>query len=207
MKVLLINGSPRVEGNTYLALCEIANRLKKNGIESEIFNVGKKANGGCRACGACASLGRCAYGEDCVNELCEKAGACDGFIFGTPVHYASPSADIIGVLDRAFYSGGKNFAYKPAAAVAVARRGGASASLDVLNKYITYNCMPLVSSTYWNIVHGRKPGESPLDEEGMQTMRNLADNMAWLLKSIEAGKKNGVEQPTPQKEFMTSFIR
>ena len=207
MKVLLINGSPREKGNTYLALCEIAGVLEKNGIESEIYNIGMKANGGCRACGGCAKLGRCAFGEDCVNELCEKAKESDGFVFGTPVHYASPSGAIIGALDRAFYSGGKNFAYKPASAVAVARRGGASASLDVLNKYITYNCMPLVSSTYWNIVHGRKPGESPLDEEGMQTMRNIAVNMAWLLKSINAGKKDGIEQPTPEKEHFTSFIR
>ncbi len=205
MKVLLINGSGREKGSTYTVLEYIAECLAEKDVESEIMWLGASVDGGCRGCKACSALGKCAFDNDIVNKLSAKATECDGFIFGSPVHYAAASGNLTCALDRAFYSCGKNFAFKPAAAVAVARRGGCSAALDQINKYFPINSMPIVPSTYWNMIHSSKPGNAEKDEEGLQTMRNLAYNMAWLVKSIEAGKTAGVEQPIAIKEVRTDF--
>ncbi|MBD5129148.1 MAG: flavodoxin family protein [Ruminococcaceae bacterium] len=206
MKVILVNGSPHENGCTYTALCEVEKALKANGIETEIFWVGNKPIIGCIGCGACRKLGRC-FAVDTVNDLVEKAKSADGFIFGSPVHYASASGAITSFMDRAFYSGGAAFRNKPAANIVSCRRGGASATFDQLNKYFTISNMPIVSSQYWNQVHGNTPEEVLRDEEGLQTMRTLGNNMAWLLKCIEAGKAAGVELPKREEFIRTNFIR
>lgn len=207
MKVLLINGSPKKAGCTYTALREVADELEKNGVETEIFHVGTEAVRGCMGCGMCAKNGnhQCIY-NDSVNEAILKAKDADGFIFGTPVHYASASGALTSFLDRLFYAG-YPMAHKPGAAVASCRRGGASAALDQINKYFTISQMPVVSSNYWNMVHGNTPEEVKQDEEGMQTMRILGRNMAWLLKCIEAGKNNGAEKPELEAKIKTNYIR
>lgn len=208
MKVMLINGSPKAMGNTGIALNEVAKTLNENGIDTEIIQLGSASIRDCIGCGRCGELNnRCVFDEDIVNEILEKAEQCDGFVFGTPVYYAHPSGRILSALDRMFYAGGSVFAHKPGAAVAVARRGGTTASFDVLNKYFTINQMPVVSSTYWNNVHGCVPGEAVKDEEGLRTMRNLARNMAWLLKCIALGKENGIEAPVTERGLPTNFIR
>lgn len=208
MKVMLINGSPKAQGNTAAALNEVAKTLNENGIDTEIIQLGTAAIRDCIGCGKCGELdNQCVFNDDIVNDILKKAKDCDGFVFGTPVYYAHPSGRILSALDRLFYAGGSVFTHKPGAAVAVARRGGTSASFDVLNKYFTINQMPVVSSTYWNSVHGRVPGEAQLDEEGMRTMRNLGSNMAWLLKCIALGKENGVEAPVAERGMPTNFIR
>ncbi len=206
MKVLLINGSSR-EGCTYTALSEMCTVFKEEGIEYEIVTLGTDPIRDCIGCKACVQLGKCRFDDDIVNEIVEKAKSADAFVFGTPVYYAHPSGRILSFLDRAFYSGAKYFAHKPAMAVASARRGGTTASLDAVLKHCTINQMPVVSSTYWNNVHGNTPEEVKQDLEGMQTMRNGARNMVWLLKCIEAGKKNGIEAPNNPKVERTSFIR
>lgn len=206
MKVILVNGSPHKEGCTYTGLCEVEKALNANGIETEIFWVGSDPIRGCIGCGACAKLGRC-FAVDTVNEFVEKARDADGFIFGSPVHYASASGAVTSFMDRAFYSGKSALFGKPAAAIVSCRRGGASATFDQLNKYFTINCMPIVSSSYWNQIHGSTPDEVLKDEEGLQTMRVLGNNMAWLLKCIEAGKAAGVEFPQPENKIYTNFIR
>jgi len=206
MKVILVNGSPHEKGCTYTALCEVEKALKNNGIETEIFQIGKKPVAGCIGCGACRMLGRC-FVDDPVNVFVEKAKSADGFIFGSPVHYASASGAITSFMDRAFYSGGAFLTGKPAANIVSCRRGGASAAFDQLNKYFTINNMPIVSSQYWNQVHGNTPEQVMLDEEGLQTMRTLGNNMAWLLKCIEAGKAAGIEFPEREKTIRTNFIR
>lgn len=206
MKVMLVNGSPHEHGCTYTALKEIEKTLGECGIESEIFWVGNKPIAGCIGCGACSKLGRC-FMEDAVNEFAPKAQSADGFIFGSPVHYASASGAITSFMDRAFYSAGKYMTGKPAANIVSCRRGGASASFDQLNKYFTINCMPIVSSQYWNQVHGSKPEDVLKDEEGLQTMRTLARNMAWLLRCIEAGKAAGINFPEREPVIRTNFIR
>lgn len=206
MKVILVNGSPHKEGCTYTGLCEIEKALVENGVETEIFWIGNEALRGCLGCGACAKLGRCTA-HDSVNEFTEKAKSADGFIFGSPVHYASASGAMTSFMDRAFYSGGAALRGKPAAAIASCRRGGASATFDQLNKYFTINCMPIVSSNYWNQIHGSKPEDVLKDEEGLQTMRMLGKNMAWLLKCIEAGKAAGIAMPEPEAKIRTNFIR
>ena len=207
MKVILVNGSPHKEGCTYMGLREIEKALNANGIDAEIFWIGNEPLRGCLGCGACAKLGHCVTSSDSVNEFTEKAKSADGFIFGTPVHYASATGAITSFMDRAFYSGGAALRGKPAAAIASCRRGGASASFDQLNKYFTINCMPIVSSNYWNQIHGSKPEDVLQDEEGLQTMRILGHNMAWLLKCIEAGKAAGVSMPEPEAKIRTNFIR
>lgn len=208
LTVLMINGSPHANGCTYTALCEIAAELEKHGIGSEIIHVGNKPYRGCMGCGVCRKTnGQCAFGDDGINDIVEKAKNADAIIVGSPVHYAAASGAISCVLDRVFYSGGKHFAYKPGAAILSCRRGGATASLDQLNKYFLINKMPVVSSQYWNMVHGNTPDEVKQDLEGMQTMRTLAANMAWLLKCIEAGKDAGIEIPTLEKPLRTNFIR
>ena len=207
MKVLMVNGSSKKNGCTYTALSEIAKALNGHGIETEIFQLGGDAVRDCIGCGGCAGKGRCVFGDDCVNELIKKAETSDGFVFGTPVYYAHPSGRVLSVLNRAFYAGKSAFAYKPAAAVASARRAGTTASLDVLNKYMTISQMPIVSSSYWNMVHGNKPDEVAKDLEGLQTMRNIGENMAWLLNCIKAGKENGFPAPANESNEKTNFIR
>ena len=205
MKVLLVNGSPHEHGCTYTALAEVAKSLNENGVETEIVWLGKQALEGCRGCGACRKLWKCVI-EDCVNEFMEKAVEADGFVFGSPVHYASAGGALVSFMDRLFYSSSRKLAYKPAACVVSCRRGGATATFDVLNKYFTINNMPVVSSNYWNEIHGNTAEEALQDVEGVQTMRVLGNNMAWLLKCIEAGKAAGIE-PQKEKKVLTNFIR
>ncbi len=208
MKVILVNGSPHQHGCTYTALNEAAKTLNESGIDTEIFWVGNKPICGCIGCGACAKgLGRCFMDDDCVNGFVEKAREADGFIFGSPVHYAAASGLMTAFMDRAFYSGKSAFMGKPAANIVSCRRGGASAAFDQLNKYLTICSMPVVSSQYWNQVHGSNGEQVMQDEEGIQTVRILAKNMAWLLKCIELGKENGITFPEPEKPIRTSFIR
>lgn len=205
MKVMLLNGSPKANGNTYIALAECARALEECGVEAEISHIGPSGVPGCRSCGACSKLGRCVI-DDAVNEFAAKMREADGLIVGTPVYYASPNGSVISFLDRLFFSTG-GFAHKPAAAVAVARRAGTVASFDVLNKYFSISQMPVVTATYWNDVFGQTPGQASQDAEGLQTMRNLARNMAWLLKCIELGKANGVTAPETELGSFTNFIR
>jgi multimeric flavodoxin WrbA len=207
MKVMLINGSPREKGCTYTALCEVASQLEKNGIETEILHVNKGPIRDCTACYRCRTEGKCAFGdEDGVNACGEKIAAADGLVIGTPVYYASANGAICSFMDKVYYSHGSKFQGKPGAAVVSCRRGGASAAFDRINKYFTISQMPIVSSRYWNSVHGNKPEEVLQDLEGMSVMRQLGNNMAWLLKCIEAGKAAGI---TPEQEprVMTNFIR
>lgn len=207
MKVLLINGSPKAKGCTYTALCEVAKELEKENIETEIFHVGNQPIRGCMACGGCNSTsGKCVFNDDAVNIALEKAKEADGFIFGSPVHYAGASGQITSFLDRFFYAG-SGFQYKPGAAIVSCRRGGSTAAFEQLNKYFTISNMPVVSSQYWNMVHGNTPDEVRQDLEGMQTMRTLGRNMAWLLKCINAGKKAGIELPEKEQRVATNFIR
>ena len=206
MKVLLVNGSPRAAGCTFMALSEVAKTLEEAGVQTEIFQLGNKPVQDCIACMKCRELGRCVF-DDIANELIEKAKGADGFVFGSPVYYAHPSGRVQSVLDRAFYAGGAAFACKPGAAVVSARRGGTAASFDVLNKYFTICSMPVVSSTYWNMVYGKTPEEVRHDAEGMQTMRNLGRNMAYLLKCMQAGKAAGIEFPAQENAVRTNFIR
>lgn len=209
MKVLLINGSPHEKGCTYTALCEVAKEIEKAEIDAEIFHIGKQPIRGCMGCSHCkrSPTAKCVFNDDCVNAAIEKAKSADGFIFGSPVHYAAASGLITSFLDRCFYSGSSVFAYKPGAAVVSCRRGGSTAAFDQLNKYFTIACMPVVSSQYWNMVHGNTPEEVMQDLEGLQIMRTLGKNMAWLLKSIEAGKKAGVVLPLKEEPQRTNFIR
>ena len=207
MKVLMLNSSPNEHGCTDRALREISAVLSSEGIESEIFFIGKEALRDCTACRGCSKLGRCAFDGDGVNEFVEKAKDSDGFVFGSPVYYAHPSGQLLSFLDRAFYSGSAAFVHKPGAAVASARRAGTTASFDVMNKYFTIAQMPVVSSTYWNTVHGATAADVERDEEGLQTMRNLARNMAWLLRAIGAGKAAGIEPPQDEHTARTNFIR
>jgi len=206
MKVLMINGGPHKNGVTYTALKEIAETLKKENVDSEIIWIGNDPVAGCIGCGACRKGNGC-FRKDIVNEFVEKAREADGFIFGSPVHYASPSGAITSFLDRAFYSGSSAMAGKPGAAVVSCRRGGAASSFDMLNKYFTINCMPVVSSQYWNQIHGNNAAEALQDKEGLQIMRTLGRNMAWLLKCIEAGKKAGITCPAREPWEPTNFIR
>ena len=207
MKVLLINGSPRREGNTFIALSEIAMVLNGKGIDTKIINLGNKAVQGCIACNKCNELGRCVFNDELYNTVRDNLKDADGLIIGTPVYYAGPNGSLCALLDRVFYSCSELLEFKPGAAVAVCRRGGASAAFDRLNKYFTISNMPVVSSQYWNIVHGLMPGEVTKDAEGLQIMRTLGRNMEWILKSLNAdnpscSKPN--EQEAPQ---VTNFIR
>jgi len=208
MKVLLINGSQHENGCTYTALNEVASALQKQDIETEIFQLGKDAISGCGDCGVCFKTGRC-FIDDKVNELLDKADKADGFIFGSPVYFASPSGALISFMDRLFYTNitNKLFHYKPAASIVSCRRGGASSALDQINKYFAVFNMPVVSSQLWNMIHGNTPEEVQQDLEGMQVMRTLGKNMAWLLKSIEAGKKSNLNLPEQEAPVFTNFIR
>ena len=204
MKVILINGSPKKNGCTAEALGEVARTLEKNGIETEMVHVGTKTVD-CMACKSCSKTGKCIT-DDAVNEVIAKLPEVDGIVVGSPVYYAGPSGHITSFLDRLFYAG-SGFDGKVGAAVVSCRRGGASAAFDRLNKYFQINCMPVASSQYWNQVHGNTPEEVRKDEEGMQTMRTLGENMAWLIKCIKLGKENGISVPEREKQIRTSFIR
>lgn len=208
MKVLLINGSSNEKGCTYTALSKVAESLNEENIETELIYLGNKPVADCIGCKTCfkeENKGKCVF-NDIVNEIIEKAKESDGFIFGTPVYYAHPSGRILSVLDRVFYAGKKEFEFKPGASIVSARRGGTVSSFDVLNKYFTISQMPIVSSTYWNNIHGNIPEETVQDEEGLQTMYNLGKNMAWLLKCIDAGKKHNINYPQ-NKIIKTNYIR
>ena len=206
MKVILINGSPRENGCTARALKEISSTLEQEGVETQILWLGSAPISGCRGCGACTKLGKCVV-NDVVNEYAPLICKADGVVFGSPVHYAAPSGAISSFMDRLFYSSSKKLAGKPACAVFSCRRGGASASFDVLNKYFTISSMPIVSGQYWNMVHGQTPEQVEEDKEGLQIMRSLGKNMAWLLKCIELGKQNGIEFPEKEAPIRTNFIR
>ena len=206
MKVLLLNGSPREKGCTYTALSVIAARLKEHGIDSEIMHIGAQPIPGCIACGKCVESRKCVF-DDKVNEFVNKMQDMDGLIVGSPVYYAAASGQVTAFLDRAFYSGGKTFDGKPGAAIVSCRRGGASAAFDQLHKYYSISNMPIVTSNYWNQVHGNTPEEVMKDEEGIQTMEILADNMAWLLSCINAAKEKGINLPERPTKKRTNFIR
>ena len=202
MKVVLINGSPHRKGNTFNALSEVAGALEKEGVQTEIIQLGIKAVQGCIACNKCAELGHCVFQDTLYNQVREALQEADGIVVGSPVYYAGPNGALCALLDRVFYSCSELLAYKAGASVAVCRRGGASATFDRLNKYFTILNMPVVSSQYWNSVHGMRPGEATEDAEGLQTMRMLGRNMAWLLKGVKRE-----ERPEPELRVMTNFIR
>lgn len=211
MKVALVNGSPHKNGCTYTALCEAAKTLHEERIETEMFWIGTKALPGCTACKACTKTGSCVF-DDAVNTFREIAKDCDGFLFGTPVHYSGISAAMKSFMDRLFYSdlrgnANKTFYMKPAACVISARRAGTTAAFEQMNQYFTIQEMPVVSSRYWNMVHGAKAEEVAQDEEGLYTMRVLGRNMAFLLKCIEVGVENGVRFPQKEMPVFTNFIR
>lgn len=205
MKVMLVNGSSRKNGCTSVALGEVARALQGEGIETETIFIGNEPLSDCVACMKCRETGRCVF-DDIAREIGLRAAEFDGFVFGSPVYYAHPSARLLTVMDRAFYSCGRNFMFKPAAAVLSARRAGTTASMDVINKYFTICSMPIVSSTYWNHVYGRRAEDVAQDKEGLMTMTNIGKNMAWLLKVIELGRRNGLPHPENEK-VLTNFSR
>ena len=207
MKVLLLNGSSRKNGCTYLALSEVAKVLNENEIDTEIVQMGGRPVRDCIGCNGCAGKGQCVFGDDIANEIIAKAKDADGFVFGSPVYYAHPSGQVLSLLDRVFYAGGEAFIHKPGAVIVTARRAGTTASLDVLNKYLLNAQMPIASSTYWNMVFGPAPEKVTQDKEGLQTMRNLARNMAWLLRCIRAGQEQGCLPPDAEREQWTNFNR
>jgi multimeric flavodoxin WrbA len=212
MKVLLVNGSPHEKGCVYTALSEIAGPLQKNGIAVEFFHIGAGPFYGCTACRACRKPGQavqldhCILEGDCCNALIKKAGESSGFIFGSPVYYGGINSALGAILDRAFFSGSRFFLGKPGAAIVSCRRGGAGSAFDRLNKYFTITQMPVVSSQYWNAVHGNTPEEVRQDQEGLQIMRTLGSNMAWLLKSLAAAQTT-VPWPDREPPQSTNFIR
>lgn len=205
MKVLLINGSPHENGTTYRALREVAKEINNNGLETEILCVGKENVSGCVVCGGCAKTGRCVK-NDIVNVIIDKIEKADGVIIGSPVYYASLNGTLKAILDRVFF-GKKNFAFKVAAAVAVARRAGTTATLDIINKYFMISNMPVVSSQYWNMVFGSNGTQAEEDFEGLQTMRTLGKNISWLIKCINLGKENGVVPPEIEQKIKTNFVK
>lgn len=207
MKVLLLNGSTRKNGCTYLALSEVAKELNTQDVETEIIQLGSAPVWDCIGCNNCQGSGHCVFEDDVVNAWIAKAREADGFVFGSPVYFAHPTGHILSVLDRMFYAGADAFLHKPGAAVVTARRAGTTASLDVLNKYFADMQMPMVGSSYWNMVFGPAPEKIPEDLEGLQTMRNLGKNMAWLLKCIQVGRETGVEPPATEMIHWTNFNR
>ncbi len=205
MKVIILNGSPRANGNTMTAIKELENTFAAEGVETEVIRIGDKALRGCIACGRCAEIGRCVF-NDIVNEIAPKFETADGLIAASPVYYASANSTLIACLDRLFYSTPFDKTMKVGAAVAVARRGGCSATFDELNKYFTISGMPVASGCYWNSVHGRLPGEADQDAEGLQSLRILARNMTFLMKAIALGKeKYGL--PDKEARVFTNYIR
>lgn len=205
MKVLLINGSPNEYGCTFTALSEVARTLQKYGIENELLYLGKKPIAGCIACNKCGESGMCVF-QDQVNEVLDRLDTIDAIVAGSPVYYAGPAGQLTAFLDRLFYSAGDRMAGKLGASVVSCRRGGASAAFDRLNKYFTISNMPVVSSQYWNQVHGFTPEDVRRDGEGLQTMRTLGENMAWLLNCIEAGREKGIKLPRYEPRIATHFI-
>ena len=206
MKVLLINGSPHPKGCTHAALSEVARALDDNGVSAELIHTGSRVQG-CVACGRCATSGHCTFGDDGVNRAIDLLREADGLVVGSPVHYASAAAALCGFLDRMFYGKSAAYALKPAAAVVSCRRGGASASFDRLNKYFTISAMPVVSSNYWNEVHGTTPEEVRQDVEGMQTMRVLGNAMAWMVRAFALARAQGLPPPVLEPKVFTNFIR
>lgn len=204
MKVLMLNGSPNEHGCTYTALTEVGKALTECGVESEITWLGNGPVRDCIGCRGCRGKGKCVFDDDIVNRVISAAEESDGFVFGTPVYFAHPSGRVLSVLDRAFFAGKAAFTHKPGAAVASARRGGTTATFDVMNKYFTISQMPVVSSTYWNMVHGSRPEDVLQDAEGLQTMHNIGRNMAWLIRCI---RESGIPAPTAESGSMTNFIR
>jgi len=204
MKVLLINGSPRKDGNTSIAIAEVASALEKEGIDTHIIQIGNKAVQGCIACNKCNELGRCIFKDSLYNEVIDHIKTSDALIVGSPVYYAGPNGSLCALLDRVFYSYSDHLEYKPGASIVVCRRGGASTTFDRLNKYFTISNMPVVPSQYWNSVHGLMPGEASMDAEGLQTMRTLGRNMAWLLNTIHKSKQT---PPEAEDRMWTHFIR
>ena len=201
--VLLINGSPRDKGNTYTAVSEVATTLNAEGIDTEIVSIGKKAVQGCIACGMCGRIGKCTFNDDLYYKIWRTVkNGIDGVVIGSPVYYGGPNGSLCALLDRVFYSLGTDLQYKPGASVVVCRRGGASAAFDRLNKYFTIMNMPLVSSQYWNMAYGQTPGQAAIDEEGMQTMRTLGRNMAWMIRRLSDS-----DRPTQEQRVWTNFIR
>ena len=212
MKVLMLNGSCNVNGSTKAGLDAMATVFAQQGIETEIVCIGNKPVRDCVGCGKCGELKRCVFQDDAVNDFVKKAYGADGFVFGTPVYYAHPSGRILSFLDRVFFSNAKSdgygaFRFKPAAAIAVARRAGTSASFDVLNKYFGISNMLTVGSTYWNLFHGRNRDDVPKDGEGVQTLENLARNLAWLMKCLKAGRDAGIPAPELKHGTVTNFVR
>ncbi|CAK7052669.1 MAG: 2-amino-4-deoxychorismate dehydrogenase [Desulfovibrio sp.] len=207
MKVLFINGSPNERGCTYTALHEVEKTLRVHGIETEILYLGKKSVAGCIDCSACAQTGKCVF-DDQVNAVIARIDTIDALIVGSPVYYSGPTGQVTAFLDRLFHAAGeRKMKGKPGAAVVSCRRGGATAAFDRLNKYFSISSMPIVTSQYWNQVHGFTPEDVMRDEEGLQTMRTLGENMAWLLRCIEAGRKEGVPAPQYEPRVMTNYIR
>lgn len=206
MKVLLINGSPHKKGNTAFALQQMREIFQQNGIETETMEVGSAVIRGCVGCGSCYKTHKCVF-DDLVNEVAEKLGSADGMVVGSPVYYASPNGTLLSFLDRLFYSTGHiDKRMKVGASIVCARRGGCTAAMDVLNKYFTISSMPVAPSTYWNQIHGAKPGEAAMDAEGIRTMRNLAKNMVFMMKAI-AAEKEAHGLPEPEPKAFTNFIR
>lgn len=203
MKVLLVNGSPRKEGNTFVALKEFANQLAKYGVDSEILWIGTKPVRGCIACGTCHD-NRCSFNDDITNTVIAKMEECDGLVIGSPVYYGQPAGQVCCLQQRMMYAGSSVMANKPAAGICVCRRGGATAAFQSLNMPFQMTNMPVVTSQYWNILYGRTEGETALDVEGLQTVRTLADNMAWLLKKIATGEG---EAPVREPRMPMNFIR
>ncbi len=206
MKALLINGSPHRAGCTFTALQEVAGALEANGVAAQIIHIASQVQG-CIACNRCFQTGHCAFGSDGVNQAIDLLQEADGLVVGAPVHYASAAAALCGFLDRMFYSRSAAYALKPAAAIVSCRRGGASAAFDRLNKYFTISAMPIVSSNYWNEVHGTTPEEVRQDAEGLQTMRVLGKTMAWMIKSLAVARAQGVPPPDLEAKIFTNFIR
>lgn len=206
MKVLLVNGSPHKEGCTYTALCEVETTLQANGIETELLYLGKKPLAGCIACGNCFQTGHC-FRDDVVQDIQQRLEEFDGMVIGSPVYYSGPTGQLISFLNRLFYATENRMAGKVGAAVVSCRRGGASATFEQLNQYFTICNMPVVSSQYWNSVHGFTPDDVRKDKEGLQTMRVVGQNMAWLLKCIACGKQNGIVKPEYESRMRTHFIQ
>ena len=206
MKALLLNGSPHEKGCTYTALAEVEKTLQARGIETEMLWLGKRPIQGCVACGSCAKTGRCAF-DDEVNRLIDRLDDFDAIVIGSPVYYSAPNGQLIAFLNRLFYAGGRKMAHKVAASVVSCRRGGSTATFEQLNQYFGISNMVVATSKYWNQVHGARPEDVLRDEEGLQTMRSLGENIAWLLKTIEAGKNAGIEPPTYEPKLRTNFIR
>ena len=205
MKVLLINGSPKAKGNTAFALAQMAEVFAAQGVETETIQVGSQVIRGCTGCGSCYKTGKCVY-DDLVNETALKLQEADGMVIGSPVYYAAPNGTLISFLDRLFYSARYDLRMKVGASVVCARRGGCTAAFDVLNKYFTISGMPVASSSYWNMIHGGKPGEAEKDAEGIRTMRNLAKNMVFLMNAISQ-EKACAGLPEPEPKAFTNFIR